>query len=173
MSSRELIGWALSRSKEAVMLLNVTVNGRQIIADVDEDKPLLWILREDLGILGPKYGCGIAQCGACRVLVNGQSTPSCQTRARDLSDADIVSIEGLAQSDGTLSILQQAWVDEQVPQCGFCQPGFLIAATALLAANPKPTDAEIDAEITNICRCGTYPRIRRGIHRAAAALANS
>lgn len=155
------------------MILEFIVNGSQVTAEVDADKPLLWILREDLGVLGPKYGCGIAQCGACRVLVNGQSTPSCLTYARDLADADIVTVEGLAHPDGTLSILQQAWVAEQVPQCGFCQPGFLIAASALLAANPKPTDAEIDSEITNICRCGTYSRIRRAIHRAAAALANS
>ena len=146
-----------------------TVNGRPVEVDGEDDKPLLWVLREDLGILGPKYGCGVAQCGACRVLIDGESTPSCVTFLGDLEGASVVTVEGLAGPGGRLSIVQQAWIDEQVPQCGFCQPGFLIAATALLERNPSPTDVEIDAAITNICRCGTYPRIRRAIHRAAAA----
>ena len=115
----------------------------------------------------------MAQRGACRVLINGESVPSCVTFAGDLEGAEVVTIEGLAEPDGTLSAVQQAWIDEQVPQCGFCQPGFIIAATALLASNPNPTDAEIDEEISNICRCGTYPRIRRAIHRAAAALSET
>lgn len=147
-----------------------TINGRQVEVDGQDDKPLLWVLREDLGILGPKYGCGVAECGACRVLIDGESVPSCQAFAGDLESANIVTIEGLAAPDGRLSPVQQAWLDEQVPQCGFCQPGFIIAATALLAKNPRPTDAEIDEAITNICRCGTYPRIRRAIHRAAGTL---
>jgi len=149
-----------------------TINGRPVQIDGEDDKPLLWVLRENLGILGPKYGCGVAQCGACRVLINGESIPSCQAYAGDLEGASIVTVEGLAQPDGRLSIVQQAWIDEQVPQCGFCQPGFIIAATALLAETPQPTDAQIDEAITNICRCGTYPRIRRAIHRAAAAMSS-
>ena len=139
--------------------------------ETDVDKPLLWVLRENLGLLGPKYGCGIAQCGACRVLINGEATPSCVTPVGSVAGASVVTVEGLSQPNGTLSAVQQAWIDEQVPQCGFCQPGFVIATTALLKATPRPTDAEIDEAITNICRCGTYPRIRRAIHRAAALLA--
>ena len=152
-------------------MVDFMVNGAPVSVSAEGDKPLLWALREDLGILGPKYGCGIAQCGACRVLIDGESTPSCVTPLANVEGASIVTVEGLG-ADG-LSIIQQAWIDEQVPQCGFCQPGFLISATALLAENPNPTDAEIDAGITNICRCGTYPRIRRAIHRAAAALAQA
>jgi isoquinoline 1-oxidoreductase alpha subunit len=147
-----------------------TVNRTPADLDVADDKPLLWVLREDLGLRGAKYGCGVAQCGACRVLVNGRSVPSCMTFAGDLDGAEVVTIEGLAGADGAMSAVQQAWIDEQAPQCGFCQPGFIIAATALLATNPAPTDAEIDAAVTNICRCGAYQRIRRAIHRAAAAL---
>ncbi|MDX3925809.1 MAG: (2Fe-2S)-binding protein [Shinella sp.] len=150
-------------------MISLTVNGSLVNIAAEDDKPLLWALREDLGLLGPKYGCGIAQCGACRVLIDGESTPSCVTALGDVAGASVVTVEGLARSDGTLSVVQQSWLDEQVPQCGFCQPGFLIAVTALLAQNPQPTDAEIDEAITNICRCGTYPRIRRAIHRAAAA----
>lgn len=148
-----------------------TVNGRLVDIEGQDDKPLLWVLREDLDLPGAKYGCGIAECGACRVLVNGGSVPSCMTFTGDLEGAEVVTIEGLGEPDGALSVVQQAWLDEQVPQCGYCQPGFIIAATALLATNPNPTDADIDEGITNICRCGTYPRIRRAIHRAAAALA--
>jgi len=151
-------------------MVEFTVNGRAVTLSDDNDKPLLWVLREDLGLPGTKYGCGIAQCGACRVIIDGQSVPSCQVYAADLGGARITTVEGLAAPDGRLSAVQQAWVDEQVPQCGFCQPGFLTAVTALLAATPRPTDAQIDDAITNICRCGTYPRIRRAIHRAAATL---
>jgi isoquinoline 1-oxidoreductase subunit alpha len=149
----------------------LTVNGNAVEVAAADDKPLLWVLREDLSLFGAKYGCGIAQCGACRVLIDGASVPSCSVRIGDLAGSAIVTVEGLPETDGTLSAVQQAWLDEQVPQCGFCQPGFLVAATALLERTPRPTDAEIDAEITNICRCGTYPRIRRAIHRAAAARA--
>ncbi|NUB45484.1 (2Fe-2S)-binding protein [Fertoebacter nigrum] len=152
-------------------MVEFVVNGRPVNVETDAAKPLLWILREDLGMSGPKYGCGVAQCGACRVLVNGVSRPSCVTYPGDVVGANIVTVEGLAAPDGSLSVIQQAWIDEQVPQCGFCQPGFLIAVTALLAEVPRPTDAQIDAAVTNICRCGTYPRIRRAIHRAAATLA--
>ncbi|RAH96122.1 (2Fe-2S)-binding protein [Acuticoccus sediminis] len=149
-------------------MVSLTLNGRLVDVEAPEDKPLLWALREDAGLLGPKYGCGIAECGACRVLVDGQSTPSCVTSLGAVAGRTVVTVEGLAAPDGTLSAVQQAWIDEQAPQCGYCQPGFLVAATALLERVPDPTDAEIDAAITNICRCGTYPRIRRAIHRAAA-----
>ena len=145
-----------------------TVNNTSATVEVDTNKPLLWVLREDLQVLGPKYGCGIAQCGACRVLIDGVSTPSCIVPVGTIEGASIVTVEGLADAQGNLSVVQRAWIEEQVPQCGFCQPGFLIAATELLQQNPDPTDEEIDAAITNICRCGTYPRIRRAIHRAAA-----
>lgn len=144
-----------------------TVNDMPANVAVDPNKPLLWVLREDLEILGPKYGCGIAQCGACRVLIDGVSTPSCMVPVGTIEGSSVVTVEGLADAAGNLSNVQQAWIEEQVPQCGFCQPGFLIAVTDLLRQNPDPTDAEIDAAITNICRCGTYPRIRRAIHRAA------
>ncbi|MBY3102496.1 (2Fe-2S)-binding protein [Rhizobium laguerreae] len=152
-------------------MVELVVNGRSLSVDAEVDKPLLWVLREDLGLLGPKYGCGIAQCGACRVLIDGKSTPSCITPVGSIAGASVVTVEGLAQANGALSAVQQAWLDEQVPQCGFCQPGFIVATTALLEAKPRPTDADIDEAITNICRCGTYPRIRRAIHRAAAMLA--
>jgi isoquinoline 1-oxidoreductase alpha subunit len=145
-----------------------TVNNMPVTVEVEADKPLLWVLREDLQVLGPKYGCGIAQCGACRVLIDGVSTPSCIVPVGSIEGAAIVTVEGLLDAQGNLSVVQRAWIEEQVPQCGFCQPGFLIAVTALLRANPDPTDEEIDAAITNICRCGTYHRIRRAIHRAAA-----
>ncbi|GLQ38408.1 (2Fe-2S)-binding protein [Rhizobium albus] len=144
-----------------------TVNNRPADVAVDPDKPLLWVLREDLQVLGPKYGCGVAQCGACRVLIDGVSTPSCMVPVGSIAGASVITVEGLADEDGSLSFVQRAWIEEQVPQCGFCQPGFLIAVTELLQQNPDPSDDEIDAAITNICRCGTYPRIRRAIHRAA------
>lgn len=150
-------------------MVALTVNGETVEVDAPHDKPLLWVLREDLDLPGAKYGCGIAQCGACRVLIDGRSTPSCAVTLGNLEGASVTTVEGLLGPDGTLSHAQQAWIDEQVPQCGFCQPGFLIAATDLLDRNPNPTDGEIDEAITNICRCGTYPRIRRAIHRAAAA----
>ena len=154
-------------------MVALIVNGSPVnILDMD-DKPLLWALREDLGILGPKYGCGVAECGACRVLVDGVSTPSCAVTLGDVAGTAVVTVEGLQSTSGALSAVQQAWIDEQVPQCGFCQPGFIIAATELLSRTPQPSDAEIDEAITNICRCGTYPRIRRAIHRAAAMQAQS
>jgi isoquinoline 1-oxidoreductase alpha subunit len=152
-------------------MVELVVNGKPLSVDAEVGKPLLWVLREDLELLGPKYGCGIAQCGACRVLIDGKSTPSCMTPVGSIAGASVVTVEGLTQPGGMLSVVQQAWIDEQVPQCGFCQPGFIVATTALLEATPRPTDAEIDEAITNICRCGTYPRIRRAIHRAADMLA--
>lgn len=152
-------------------MVEFVVNGTPVHVETDASKPLLWVLREDLDLLGPKYGCGIAQCGACRVLINGESITSCMTPVGSVAGASVVTIEGLADTEGRLSIIQQAWLDEQVPQCGYCQPGFIIAVTALLESTPRPTDTDIDEAITNICRCGTYPRIRRAIHRAAAMLA--
>jgi isoquinoline 1-oxidoreductase subunit alpha len=149
-------------------MIAFTVNNRPANVEVDASKPLLWVLREDLELLGPKYGCGIAQCGACRVLIDGVSTPSCVVPVGSIEGALIVTVEGLADEENNLSPVQRAWIEEQVPQCGFCQPGFLIAVTDLLRNNPEPTDEQIDAAIDNICRCGTYPRIRRAIHRAAA-----
>ena len=147
-----------------------TVNNTSATVDVDTNKPLLWVLREDLELLGPKYGCGIAQCGACRVLIDGVSTPSCIVPVGSIEGASIVTVEGLADAQGNLSVVQRAWIEEQVPQCGFCQPGFLIAATELLQQNPDPTDEEIDAAITNICRCGTYPRILSAVRSASKAM---
>lgn len=150
-------------------MVSLILNGRSTEIDAPDYKPLLWALREDAALLGPKYGCGVAQCGACRVLVDGESVPSCSILLGSVAGRSVVTVEGLATDEGAFSPEQQAWIDEQVPQCGFCQPGFLIAAKALLDVNPDPTDAEIDDAITNICRCGTYPRVRRAIHRAAAA----
>ncbi|SDN69140.1 isoquinoline 1-oxidoreductase, alpha subunit [Aureimonas jatrophae] len=152
---------------------SITVNGTLRTITAPAGKPLLWVLREDLDLPGTKYGCGASQCGACRVLIDGASTPSCAITLGEVEAASVVTVEGLSRPDGPLSPVQQAWIDEQVPQCGFCQPGFLIAVTALLDRVPNPTDAEIDEAITNICRCGTYPRIRRAIHRAAAARAQA
>jgi len=127
--------------------------------------PLLWVLRDELGLTGTKYGCGIGLCGACTVHVNGDAVRSCLTQVAAVAGKDITTIEGLSPDRG--HPVQQAWLREEVPQCGYCQSGQLMAAAALLKRNPKPTDAEIDATITNICRCGTYPRIRKAIRRAA------
>lgn len=128
--------------------------------------PLLWALRDLLKLTGTKYGCGIAQCGACTVHVDGKAVRSCVVPVATVAGKSVTTIEGLA-ADGELHPVQAAWIDEQVPQCGYCQPGMIMTAAALLAENPAPTDADIDRSITNICRCGTYPRIRRAIHRAA------
>lgn len=154
-------------------MVSFTVNNTPVDISGMDDKPLLWVLREDLGLRGAKYGCGIAQCGACSVLIDGEAVRSCSITLGGLAGASIITIEGLAGPDKALSAVQQSWIDEQVPQCGFCQPGFIVAATALLARNPNPSDADIDEAVTNICRCGTYPRIRRAIHRAADTISQS
>ncbi len=147
------------------MKIQLQVNGQPRQAEVDEDTPLLWMLREELGLQGTKFGCGIAQCGACTVHLNGVATRSCVVPASAAAGRSITTIEGLA---ATLEVnLQQAWVDEQVSQCGYCQSGMLMAAAALLKAKPRPSAQDIDEAMTNICRCGTYPRVRRAILRAA------
>ena len=149
-------------------MISFTVNGQPARVDVEADKPLLWVLREDLNIVGPKYGCGVASCGACTVHVDGVAVRSCSMGASDVDGKTVITIEGLAL--GQLHAVQKAWIEEQVPQCGYCQPGFIMSAVALLKANPKPTDKDIDEVLSNICRCGTYSAIRRAVHRAAALL---
>ena len=150
--------------------MKLTVNGREHEVDVEEDMPLLWVLRDELGITGPKYGCGIAQCGACTVHVDGVAVRSCQLLAGDL-DGDVTTIEGLGSPDA-LHAVQAAWVEEQVAQCGYCQSGQIMQAASFLDLNPEPTDAQIDAAMSaNLCRCGTYPRIRSAVKLAAAKLA--
>lgn len=144
----------------------LTVNGQQYTVEADPDTPLIWILREWLGLTGTKYCCGMGICGACTVHMDGKPTRSCVTPISDAADSSITTIEGLSE-DGSHPI-QQAWVEENVPQCGYCQPGQIMTAAALLAENPAPTDEDIDAAMSGVlCRCGTYPRIRRAIHRAA------
>jgi isoquinoline 1-oxidoreductase alpha subunit len=145
----------------------LNVNGKSMQANADPRTPLLWVLRDTLGLTGTKYGCGIAQCGACTVHIDGVATRSCQVPLSQASGKKITTVEGLAQ-DGKLNKIQQAWLEIDVPQCGYCQSGMIMAATALLAAKSKPTDAEIDAAMTNICRCGTYKQVREAIHNAAA-----
>ncbi len=152
--------------------VRLNVNGQnRVVEDVDAQTPLLWVLRDSLGLVGTKYGCGVAQCGACTVHMNGNPVRSCQIPAAAASGAAITTVEGLAKPDGTLHVVQQAWMEHDVPQCGYCQAGQMMSASALLAQNPKPTDADIDAAMAgNLCRCGTYHRIRKAIHSAAEKL---
>jgi isoquinoline 1-oxidoreductase alpha subunit len=147
-----------------------TVNGKQVESSAAPDTPLLWVIREDLAMTGTKFGCGIGQCGACTVHVDGAAVRSCQTPVSSMEGKTILTIEGLSD-DGTHP-LQAAWIEEQVPQCGYCQSGQIMSAAALLASTPNPTDADIDAAMAgNICRCGTYQRIRKAVHRAAGGAA--
>jgi isoquinoline 1-oxidoreductase alpha subunit len=146
-------------------MITLLVNGTQHQVDLEADTPLLWALRDAVGLTGTKFGCGIAQCGACTVHINGQARRSCSVPIGALNGANITTIEGLSP-DGKHPV-QQAWLSEDVPQCGYCQSGQIMATAAFLEQNPNPTDADIDANITNICRCGTYERLRRAIHRAA------
>jgi isoquinoline 1-oxidoreductase alpha subunit len=145
-----------------------TVNGKAYDIDVDPTTPLLWVLREQVGLTGTKYGCGIAQCGACTVHLDGMAVRSCSISASDAEGKRITTIEGLAQN-GVLHPAQQAWLDHDVPQCGYCQTGMIMAVAALLKEKPKPTDADIDGAITNICRCGTFQEVRAAIHAVASA----
>ena len=144
----------------------LTINGRAQQIDVDPDTPLLWVLRDTLGLTGTRYGCGIAQCGACTVHIDGVATRSCSVPVSAIEGAAITTIEGLS-ANGGLHPVQKAWIAHDVPQCGYCQSGMIMAVAALLKEKPQPTDADIDAAITNICRCGTYARIRAAIHTAA------
>jgi isoquinoline 1-oxidoreductase subunit alpha len=151
------------------MAISVTINGEPKELDVEPDMPVLWVLRDELGLTGTKFGCGVAACGACTVHVNGQAMRTCTLPVEAVDGAEITTIEGLNGNGPDLSALQQAWIEHQVPQCGYCQSGMLMAVSGLLAENANPSDAEIDAAITNICRCGTYPRIRAAIRSLATA----
>ena len=145
------------------MTIQTTVNGNAVNIAAEPDTPLLWALREELGLTGTKFGCGIAACGACSVHINGEITRSCSVAVADVAGKSITTIEGISAADGTLHVVQQAWIDAQVPQCGYCQSGQIMAAVALIKATARPSNAQIDEAMTNICRCGTYPRIRSAI----------
>ena len=147
-------------------MIKLTINGKLAEVDADPNTPLLWVIREWLGMTGTKYGCGIAQCGACTVHIDGVAVRSCSFPVSEAAGKQITTIEGLAQNQ-VLHKVQKAWIDLDVPQCGYCQSGMIMAAVALLKRSPKPTNAEIDANMDNICRCGTYLRIRKAVHRAA------
>lgn len=149
-------------------MVQFTLNGKPVSADVEPDTPLLWVIRDTLGLTGTKFGCGVSSCGACTVHVDGVATRTCTLPVEDVAGQSVTTIEGLADGD-TLHRVQQAWLDQQVPQCGYCQSGMIMAAAALLSENPKPSDEDIDDAIDNICRCGTYSRIRKAIHQAAEA----
>jgi isoquinoline 1-oxidoreductase alpha subunit len=146
----------------------LSINGKSYDVDVEPDTPLLWVLRDTIGLTGTKYGCGIAQCGACTVHIDGVATRSCQVPVSSLNGRQVTTIEALAHN-GQLHPVQKAWVEFDVPQCGYCQSGMMMAVVALLKQKPNPTDADIDAAITNICRCGSYQRVRAAIHAAAGA----
>ena len=148
--------------------MKLTINGKTHDVDVDPDMPLLWAIREHVGLTGTKYGCGVAQCGACTVHVDGSPMRSCSVPAGSVQGRKITTIEGLA-AGGTLHKVQKAWIEHEVPQCGYCQSGMIMAVAALLKAKPKPSDADIDAAVTNICRCGTFQQVREAIHAAAKA----
>ncbi|HEU4781290.1 MAG TPA: (2Fe-2S)-binding protein [Steroidobacteraceae bacterium] len=151
--------------------LSLRVNGKEQSADVDPNTPLLWVLRDSLGLVGTKFGCGMALCGSCTVLADGEPIRACATPVSSLAGKNITTIEGLARSATQLHPLQEAWIEHDVPQCGYCQAGQLMSASALLAKTPRPTDADIDAAMAgNLCRCGTYQRIRAAIHTAAGKL---
>ena len=148
-------------------MVKLTINGTSHDVDVEPDTPLLWVIRDTIGLTGTKYGCGIAACGACTVHIDGQAVRSCSFPVSEAAGKQITTIEGLA-ANGHLHKVQQAWIDNDVPQCGYCQSGMIMAVAALLKDKPKPTDADIDKALTNICRCGTYQQVRAGIHAAVA-----
>jgi isoquinoline 1-oxidoreductase alpha subunit len=147
-------------------MVRLNINGKTVDVDVEADTPLLWVIRENVGLTGTKYGCGIAQCGACTVHINGVATRSCSMQVNDAVGKQITTIEGLAKNGAQHSV-QKAWIENDVPQCGYCQSGMIMAVAALLKQKPKPTDADIDAAITNICRCGTFQQVREAIHMVA------
>ncbi|HIN48313.1 MAG TPA: (2Fe-2S)-binding protein [Deltaproteobacteria bacterium] len=149
-------------------MTELKINGKNRLVDVEEDTPLLWAIRDTVGLTGTKYGCGIQQCGACTVLIGKRPVRSCGITVGEVAGKDITTIEGL--SEDSKHPVQMAWVEEQVPQCGYCQSGQIMAAASLLKRNPNPTDQEIDRGMLNLCRCGTYPRIRKAIHRASDLL---
>jgi len=150
--------------------MQLTVNGTEHEVDVTPEMPLLWVLRDELDITGPKYGCGIAQCGACTVHIDGRAVRSCQLAVGDVAGGQVTTIEGLAEPEG-LHAVQEAWIEHQVAQCGYCQSGQIMQAASFLETNPEPTDDAIDAAMSsNLCRCGTYPRIRAAVHTAAKKL---
>ena len=152
----------------------ISINNKIHEIEVDPTTPLLWVIREQIGLTGTKFGCGIGQCGACTVQLDGIPIRSCLIPVLQAVDKEITTIEGIAPNATELHVIQQAWIDEQIPQCGYCQSGQIIVAHALLANNTAPTDEDIDLAMSgNICRCGTYPRVRKGIKRAAAALTNT
>jgi isoquinoline 1-oxidoreductase alpha subunit len=146
-------------------MAQLVVNGRTTTIDVEPEMPLLWALRDELGLVGTKFGCGAGLCGACTVIIDGEAMRSCQTPVSYAAGKSVLTIEGLGAN--ALHAVQKAWIEADAPQCGYCQSGQIMAAVALLKKNPNPSDADIDAEMTNICRCGTYPRMRAAVHRAA------
>jgi isoquinoline 1-oxidoreductase subunit alpha len=155
------------------MAIETSINGKAVSLAAEPDTPLLWVIREELGLTGTKFGCGIAACGACSVHVNGEVTRSCSVPVSEVAGKSITTIEGLKGADGTLHAVQQAWISAQVPQCGYCQSGQIMAAVALIEKTGKPSDAQIDEAMTNICRCGTYPRIRKAIRAATGQAATN
>lgn len=153
------------------MAVSLTVNGKPVNVTAEPDTPLLWVLREELELTGTKFGCGVAACGACSVHIDGEITRSCSIAIADVAGKSVTTIEGLKSADGTLHKVQQAWIAAQVPQCGYCQSGQIMAAVVLIQQNGSPSDDQIDEAMTNICRCGTYPRIRTAIHAATGKAA--
>ncbi len=155
------------------MAIQTSINGKTVALSAEPDTPLLWVIREELGLTGTKFGCGVAACGACTVHVDGEPTRSCSVPVSEVAGKSITTIEGLKSADGTLHAVQQAWIAAQVPQCGYCQSGQIMAAVALIEKTGRPSDAQIDAAMTNLCRCGTYPRIRKAIHAATGQAAQA
>jgi aerobic-type carbon monoxide dehydrogenase small subunit (CoxS/CutS family) len=162
------IGWELVR-----MAIQTSINGKAVTLSAEPDTPLLWVIREELGLTGTKFGCGVAACGACTVHVDGEPARSCSVPVSDVAGKSITTIEGLKSADGTLHAVQKAWIAAQVPQCGYCQSGQIMAAVALIEKTGRPSDAQIDAAMTNLCRCGTYPRIRKAIRAATGQAAQA
>lgn len=149
------------------MEIQFKINGKPVKVDVEPSMPLLWVVRDELNLKGTKYGCGRAMCGACSLHVDGDLVRSCSYPVEYAQGKEVTTIEGLSDNEGNLHVVQQAWIEENVPQCGYCQPGFMMATVKLLQEIPNPTDEDIDKNISNICRCGTHPRIRKAIHLAA------